>query len=209
MWGCVCVCVCVCVCGFLGGSDSEESACNAGGLGLIPGKGRSPGERKGNPLHYSWLEKSMDRGAWWATVHGVTKSQTWLSDWHTVSIYTNHFAVHLNLTQHCRSIILQLKQRKKKKKTLSWLPMSFLSSQSCAFLRISSPVIAGSSSLSPNTSARVPFPQHILDKDIYHTIVVKYSSLFPLPQSFCWVPSLHLLSVILILTSFILSSKDH
>ena len=115
---CVCVCVCVCVYGFLGGSDSEESACNAGGLGLIPGKGRSPGERKGNPLHYSWLEKSMDRGAWWATVHGVTKSQTWLSDWHTFSIYTNHFAVHLNLTQHCRSIILQLKQRKKKKNSL-------------------------------------------------------------------------------------------
>ena len=72
----VCVCVCVCVCVSPGGSDSKESACNAGGLGLIHGKGISPGERKGNPLQYSWLEKSMDRGALWATVHGVTESQT-------------------------------------------------------------------------------------------------------------------------------------
>ena len=154
----MCVCVCVCVYRFLGGSDSEESACNAGGLGLIPGKGRSPGERKGNPLHYSWLEKSMDRGAWWATVHGVTKSQTWLSDWHTFSVYTDHFAVHLNLTQHCRSIILQLKQRKKKKKLSPGYPWVFYPPKAVLVLELSSPVIAGSSSSSPNTSARVPFP---------------------------------------------------
>ena len=44
--------------------------------GSIPGLGRSPGERNGNPLQYSCLENSMDRGAWWATVHEVTKSQT-------------------------------------------------------------------------------------------------------------------------------------
>ena len=44
--------------------------------GSIPGLGRSPGERNGNPLQYSCLENSMDRGAWWATVHGVAKSQT-------------------------------------------------------------------------------------------------------------------------------------
>ena len=44
--------------------------------GSIPGSGRSPGEGKGNPLQYSCLENLMDRGAWWATVHGVTKSQT-------------------------------------------------------------------------------------------------------------------------------------
>ena len=60
--------------GFLAGS--EESACNAGDLGLIPGLERSPGEGNGNPLQYSWLENSMDRGAWRATVHGVTESQT-------------------------------------------------------------------------------------------------------------------------------------
>ena len=66
--------------GFPGGSNGKESACNAGDLGLIPGLGRSPGERHGNPLQYSCRENSMDRGARWATVHGVTKSQTWLSD---------------------------------------------------------------------------------------------------------------------------------
>ena len=49
---------------------------NVGDLGLIPGSGRSPGEGNGNPLQYSCLENPMDRGAWWAIVHGVTKSQT-------------------------------------------------------------------------------------------------------------------------------------
>ena len=51
-----------------------------GDLGLIPGLGRSPGEGNGNPLHYSCLENPMDGGAWWATVHGVAKSRTQLSD---------------------------------------------------------------------------------------------------------------------------------
>ena len=50
------------------------TACNAGDLGLIPGSGRSPGEGNGYPLQYSCLENSMDRGAWQATVHGVTES---------------------------------------------------------------------------------------------------------------------------------------
>ena len=49
---------------------------NAGDLGSTPGSGRSPGEGNGNPLQYSCLENHMDRGAWWATVHGVTKSWT-------------------------------------------------------------------------------------------------------------------------------------
>ena len=62
--------------GFPGSSDNKESACNAGGPGLIPGSGRSPGEGNGNPLQYSCLKKTMDRGAWWATVHGVAKNQT-------------------------------------------------------------------------------------------------------------------------------------
>ena len=64
----------------LPGSDGKASARNAGDLGSIPGLGRSPGEGNGNPLQYSCLENSMDGGAWWATVHGVTKSQTRLSD---------------------------------------------------------------------------------------------------------------------------------
>ena len=62
--------------GFPGGSDSKGSACNAGDLGSIPGSRRSPGEGHSNPLQYSCLENFMDRGAWWATVNGVTKSGT-------------------------------------------------------------------------------------------------------------------------------------
>ena len=54
-------------------SGSKESACNAGDLGSIPGSGKSPGEGNGNPLQYSCLENPMDRGAWWATVHGVAR----------------------------------------------------------------------------------------------------------------------------------------
>ena len=50
-------------------------------VGSIPGSGRSPGEGHGNPLQYSGLENLMDRGAWWATVEGITKSQTRLSNY--------------------------------------------------------------------------------------------------------------------------------
>ena len=66
--------------GFPSSSDGKASASNAGYLDLIPGSGRSPGERNGNPCHYSCLENSKDRGALWATVHGVIKSQTQLTD---------------------------------------------------------------------------------------------------------------------------------
>ena len=65
---------------FPGGSDGKASAYNAGDSGSIPGSGRSPGERNGNPLQFSCLENSMDREAQWATVHEVTKSQTRLSN---------------------------------------------------------------------------------------------------------------------------------
>ena len=58
--------------GLPGGSDSKESACSAGNLGLIPGSGRSPGEGNGYLLQSSCLENFMDRGAWQVTVHGVT-----------------------------------------------------------------------------------------------------------------------------------------
>ena len=62
--------------GFPGGSDSRESACNARDLGLTPRWGRCPGDGNGYPLQYSCLENPMDRGAWWATVHNITKSWT-------------------------------------------------------------------------------------------------------------------------------------
>ena len=60
--------------GFPGGSEGKASACNVGGLGSIPGSGRSPGEGNGNPLHYSCLESPMDGVAWQATAHGVAES---------------------------------------------------------------------------------------------------------------------------------------
>ena len=62
--------------GFPGGSNGKESACNVGDLYSIPGSGRSPGKGHGNPLPYSCLENSMDKGTWQATVHGVTESDT-------------------------------------------------------------------------------------------------------------------------------------
>ena len=71
--------------GFPGGASGKELSCSLRRprrpgfdpwVGKIPGLGRSPGEGNGNPLLYSCLENPMDRGAWWATAHGVTKSQT-------------------------------------------------------------------------------------------------------------------------------------
>ena len=61
---------------FPGGSDGKESVCMVGDPSLIPGSRRSTGEGNGYPLQYSCLENSMDGGAWWATVRGITKSWT-------------------------------------------------------------------------------------------------------------------------------------
>ena len=66
--------------GFPGGSDSKEFTCKAGDLGFIPRLRRSLGVGYGNSLQYSCLENPMDRGAWWAIVHGVAKSRTQLSN---------------------------------------------------------------------------------------------------------------------------------
>ena len=66
--------------GFPGDSVVKNLPANAGDVGSIPGLGRSPGEGNGNPIQYSCLETLMDRGAWWATVYGVAKSRTQLSD---------------------------------------------------------------------------------------------------------------------------------
>ena len=70
------VSMCVLSCG----SDDEESVCNALGLGSILGSGRDLGKENGNLIQYSCLENSLDRGAWWATLYGISKSQTWLSN---------------------------------------------------------------------------------------------------------------------------------
>ena len=59
---------------WLSGKESAYNAGAAGDLGRSPRSGRSPGKGHGNPLQYSCLENPMDKGAWWATVHGVTKS---------------------------------------------------------------------------------------------------------------------------------------
>ena len=64
---------------FPGGSVVKNPPANSGDVGSVPGSGRSPGEGNGYPLQYSYLENPMDRGAWWATVHGVAKSRTRLS----------------------------------------------------------------------------------------------------------------------------------
>ena len=69
---------------------------NAGDMGLIPGSGRSPGEGNGNPLQYSCQDNSMDRGAWWATVPGVTESQIRL--FFTILFYLFYFTIYLPLT---------------------------------------------------------------------------------------------------------------
>ena len=65
-----------CAVDFPRGSDSKESAYSAGDTGLIPGSRRPHGEENGYPLQYSCLENPMDRGAWWATIHGAAKSWT-------------------------------------------------------------------------------------------------------------------------------------
>ena len=74
--------------------SGKEPACNAGvagDMGLIPESGRSPGGGHGNPLQYSCLENPMNKGAWWATVHGVTKSWTQLK-WFSTHTHTHTYA---------------------------------------------------------------------------------------------------------------------
>ena len=66
--------------GFPGSSDGKVSTYSAGDPGLIPESGKSPGEGNGKPIQCSCLENPMDRGAWWAAVHGILKSQAQLRD---------------------------------------------------------------------------------------------------------------------------------
>ena len=92
--------------GLPGGSDGKESACIAGDLGSIPGLGRSPGEGNGKPLQYSCLENPMDGGAWWATVHGVAKIRTRLSDFTLGPYYFFPWRNVLTLSLHINLRIL-------------------------------------------------------------------------------------------------------
>ena len=73
---------------FPGGSDGKASIYNVRDLGSIPGLGRFPGERNGNPFQYSCLEKPMDRGTTWAVVHRVTKGQIQLKQLSSLKIIT-------------------------------------------------------------------------------------------------------------------------
>ena len=72
------------------GSAGKESVCNAGDPGSIPVLGRSPGEGNENPLKHTSLENPMDRRAWQATVHGITKIRRWLSNFASLSLYILH-----------------------------------------------------------------------------------------------------------------------
>ena len=72
--------------GFPGDSSGKESACNSGDPGSVPESGRSPGEGNGNPLQYSCLENPMNRGVWWATVHGIRKELD-TTEWLTLSLF--------------------------------------------------------------------------------------------------------------------------
>ena len=90
--------------GFPGGSVVKNLPANAEDTGLIP----DPGERNGSPLQYSCLENPMDRGAWRATVHGVTKRWTWLRNWTTIAGFTaGRFPVSDSQSYHLRLIFLR------------------------------------------------------------------------------------------------------
>ena len=80
-----------------GGSDSKESVCNAGDLGSTPGSRRSTGEGNGNLLQYPCLENLMDRDTWWATVHGVTESDTTERVTLSLLVYTLHLSQPISL----------------------------------------------------------------------------------------------------------------
>ena len=84
------------ICQFPGGSEVKVSASSVGDLGSIPGSGRSPGEGNGNPLQYSCLENPMDRESWQATVQGVAKSRTRLSNFTMGSNIHNFIIIHRN-----------------------------------------------------------------------------------------------------------------
>ena len=105
----VCVCVYIYLCVYIyiyiyihtrlpGSPDGKESACNMADLGSIPGLGRSPGEGNSYPLQYSYLENSMDRGAWQVTVHGVAKIYIYI---YIYILYISSPSIILQVWKHC------------------------------------------------------------------------------------------------------------
>ena len=107
---------------FLGGSDGKESACNDRDLCSIPGLGRSPGEGNGNPIQGSCLENPMDRGTWWAVVHGVSESWTRLSDDHTHTFCFYLIIAHIYCSHEIkRCLLLGRKVMTNLKVKVKWL----------------------------------------------------------------------------------------
>ena len=100
---------------FPGGTSGKEPPVNAGDAGSIPGSGRFPGEGKGNSLQYSCLENSMDRGAWRATVYGVTKSQIRLRD----LAHTHACTGEPRSSMHCSTIKKKKNQMQRTTATLT------------------------------------------------------------------------------------------
>ena len=97
------------ICGLPQWLSSKESACNAGDVGSSPGLGRFSGRWHGKPLQYSCLENPMDREAWWATAHRVTKSQTWLSKWARARARTHtHTHTHTHVYKMLSRVIYML-----------------------------------------------------------------------------------------------------
>ena len=96
---------------FPGGSMVKNPPAKAGDMETesIPGSRRSSGVGNGNPLQYSWLENLMDRGAWWATVHGIAMSRTWLSNWTHTQTYPFRYKLVAYLVKSMPAIVRDAK----------------------------------------------------------------------------------------------------
>ena len=123
--------------GLHGGSAGKESACNAGDLGLIPGLGKSPGEGKGYPLHYSGLKNSMD-----SIVHGLTKSRTQMSNLHfsfrqIFKInYLDKYLDYLSLQDWKRSVFIPIPKKRNAKEYSNYHTITLISQASKVMLKI-------------------------------------------------------------------------
>ena len=120
--------------GFPGGSDIKECACNGGDLGSVPGLGKSPREGHGNPLQYSCLENPKGRGAWWATVRRVTKSQTWLKRLSIHTVISDFEHLFMCLLAICMSSLENVYSDSSVHRSLTLLLRLFLFSISTSFI---------------------------------------------------------------------------